>query len=272
MAQGLFLVDVEATGLTPISDVMTEFSVVEFDTFDWFHGSPWDFEPPGTSSHFESSLLTTENRSVVRDLNCLPKGAVLLPNNTTKTGSIMKFNIALRAAATAAATAVFLSGCATETASKSDEPAVGSNASEEEAVEEVVEEEPEAPTNLVFGETATFEDGLEVTVSEPADFTPSEYAFVEEGDNAFVKFDVIIVNGTESNYDASLTYATLQSADTESTEVFDTDGGIDGSPMTKVLPGRQTKYSIAFGVNDPKDLVMEFSTGDFERDSIIYTN
>lgn len=45
MEQRLFIVDVEATGPTPLGGVMTEFGVVDFDSFDWFHGGLWDFEP-----------------------------------------------------------------------------------------------------------------------------------------------------------------------------------------------------------------------------------
>lgn len=45
MAQRIFLVDVEASGKSPFSGVMTEFGVVDFETRSWFHGHLWDFEP-----------------------------------------------------------------------------------------------------------------------------------------------------------------------------------------------------------------------------------
>jgi hypothetical protein len=48
MAQRIFLVDCEASGLTPHSGVMTEFGIVDFETRDWFHGRLWDFHPDPT--------------------------------------------------------------------------------------------------------------------------------------------------------------------------------------------------------------------------------
>lgn len=41
----MMLVDVEASGKTPASAVMTEFAVVDYATRSWFHGHLWDFEP-----------------------------------------------------------------------------------------------------------------------------------------------------------------------------------------------------------------------------------
>lgn len=41
----IFLVDVENTGSTPHSGVMTEFGVVDFKTRDWFHGVLHDSVP-----------------------------------------------------------------------------------------------------------------------------------------------------------------------------------------------------------------------------------
>ena len=41
----LFIVDCEASGATPYSGNMTEFSVVDFESRDWFHGRLHTFEP-----------------------------------------------------------------------------------------------------------------------------------------------------------------------------------------------------------------------------------
>src|SRR5699024_12719839 len=41
----MFLVDVEATGQSSYSGVMTEFGVVELDSGQWFRGQLWDAVP-----------------------------------------------------------------------------------------------------------------------------------------------------------------------------------------------------------------------------------
>lgn len=50
MPQRLFLLDVENTGKTPYSGVMTEFGAVEFSTRDWFHGILHDSTPSPENS------------------------------------------------------------------------------------------------------------------------------------------------------------------------------------------------------------------------------
>jgi len=96
------------------------------------------------------------------------------------------------------------------------------------------------------------------------------YAAADEAP-AYLSFGLVIVNGGAEPFDPSVSTASLQSGDTEASEVFDTENGFDGSPSTKVLPGRQTKYKIGFGVQNPKDLVLEFSPS-FEHESQIFTN
>lgn len=162
------------------------------------------------------------------------------------------------------------SGCVTKTGEKSDRE-VGSNASSSEAqpAEEASDQAPEDST-LTFGETYKYEDGVSIRVGKPKPFKPSEYAAADEAP-AYLSFEVVIVNGGAEPFDPSVSTASLQSGDTEASEVFDTENGFDGSPSTKVLPGRQTKYKIGFGVQNPKDLVLEFSPS-FEHESQIFTN
>lgn len=45
MVQQLFIVDVEASGSTPVTGEMTEFAAVHFPTGAWFHGHLWNFTP-----------------------------------------------------------------------------------------------------------------------------------------------------------------------------------------------------------------------------------
>ena len=64
---------------------------------------------------------------------------------------------------------------------------------------------------------------------------------------------------------------TLGLADGDRQAVLEGDGGLDGSPMTKVLPGRQSSYWVGFGVQNRKDMVMDFQV-DWEHDAAVFTN
>jgi len=123
-----------------------------------------------------------------------------------------------------------------------------------------------------FGESYRFDDGMQLTVGPGVAFTPSEWAsFGTEGANAYLRFTVTVVNGTEQTFDPSMIYMTMQSANTEAQEVYDSDNGLGFAPSTSLLPGREVVYDVGFAVADPNDLVMEASIG-FSYKPVFYTN
>ena len=130
---------------------------------------------------------------------------------------------------------------------------------------------PSQATTAKFGQSFEFEDGISVSVSPPEPFTRNEYAAGGEGAAAHLLFTVTIVNGGQANYDPNLFYASLQSGNVEADQVFDGESGLNGSPTTPVLPGRETTFKIGFGVSDPADLVMQVAPG-FEYDGAIFTS
>lgn len=130
---------------------------------------------------------------------------------------------------------------------------------------------PATPSNLTFGQSYKYRDGLQITVSKPKSFQPSESAAGGEGAASHETFTITIVNGTAANYDASLFSTTAQSGNTEASEVIDADNGLDGAPSTTLIPGRESKFKIGYGVADPQDIVLEVSPG-FDYDSVIFTS
>lgn len=186
------------------------------------------------------------------------------PDSPLRSG-VMKRTLAVLA------TALLLAGCAGTTGSKDDDPPVGSNAQATKAADETSDEAAEPDSNLTFGETYTYEDGLSITIGKPKKFTPSEYSAYDESAAQHLAFEVVVVNGTEANFDPAGVYITLQSGDAEADQVFDSENGFDGGPTTKLLPGRQAKFKVGFSVNAPEDLVMEVSPGAFEYQSVIFT-
>ncbi|WP_029433112.1 hypothetical protein [Blastococcus sp. URHD0036] len=86
----------------------------------------------------------------------------------------------------------------------------------------------------------------------------------------FLAFDVTVVNGTDANYEPAMFSTTMQSGNAEEQEVFDSEGGLEGSPSTPILPGRETAFTVGYGASNPADLVMQVRPG-FEYESVIYT-
>ena len=187
------------------------------------------------------------------------------------------------AIALSVAAALALSACGTTSGTTTDQK-TGSNrptatvtetAPPAETSEDTTVEEPEPsltggdPGILKMGETFTYVDGLQVTISTPTPMTSSEWA--APGSAAGLSFDVTILNGTSNPYDPSLDYLTAQIGNTEAEEIFDTDNGYDGTPMTSILPGREASYKVAFVGTDTENVVFEYVPGDWDRGGLIFT-
>jgi len=145
------------------------------------------------------------------------------------------------------------------------------NAAPQETSDEGSESGEASEGEANFGDTWTWEDGTKVTVSKPAEFTPSNTSAGGEGFDQHVKFEITVENTTGEPLDLGLFTMTIQSGRSEGGEVFDSAKGMEGSPMTRLLDGRSVDFSAAFGVDDPEDLVLEVMPS-FESSSAIYTS
>lgn len=190
---------------------------------------------------------------------------------------LIKITIALAAVAT-------LAGCGGTTGASNDNPPAGTNTPSATPTVTVTETQPvvEEPTvtetetpvedeTVLFGRGYTWENNVTAIVSSPRTVKNSSDSGI--GGEKFkyaVAFTIVIVNKSGKAFDPSSASATVQSNDVEGDQIFDSAAGYMGSPDTKVLNGRQTKYTIAFGVANPKDVVLELTPG-FEYNSAIWT-
>jgi len=152
----------------------------------------------------------------------------------------------------------------TVTASSSSE----SPTSEDTPSEDTSSDTSAPSTELHFGDSFSYEDGLNVTVGKPKAFTTSEYAY-PNGHVSAVKFTVTIVNKTGKRWDPSMFTASLQKGNAEAEQVSDTDK-LGDDPTTKLLNGREATFSIGFEAKPTDDLVLEVAP-DFEHESVTYT-
>lgn len=175
--------------------------------------------------------------------------------------------------------AVLSTSCAGVSASPASAPPAGDNRPgiAETAPEPPISETASAATPPAMddgleqlGSAYTWDDGLSVTVSTPAPYKPSEYAAGHEGFDTFIVLDVTVVNRTGRVWDPSMFMATVQSANQEGSQIFDSEN-LPAKPSTKLLDGREVTFKLAFGVADSSDLVVEV-TPDFEHQSVLFHN
>ncbi|MFJ3144734.1 DUF4352 domain-containing protein [Streptomyces halstedii] len=119
-----------------------------------------------------------------------------------------------------------------------------------------------AADTLEGRDTAAYDDGLEVTVSNAAAYTPDAYAAGHTKGNRAYKVSVVIENKTKKKYDSVLASVDARAgADGVNAEqIFD---GTVGEGFTgTVLPGKKVTVQYAFDTPaDAKNLTVEVSPG-----------
>lgn len=145
--------------------------------------------------------------------------------------------------------------------------------SAEEAAEEPLAEEPapDAVDTLSFGQTMVWEDDVELTVSAPEPYTPSEYAAGADLASNLV-FTITITNNSTENLEP-LPYPRLASGGQEGSQIFDVSesGDIGVPPTTVILPGQSVTWQSAWSVADPNSLTMQIAPS-FDYDDAVFTN
>jgi hypothetical protein len=181
----------------------------------------------------------------------------------------MKNTIA--AVAAAAALLLTLAGCASVPPAPINEPAPEASLAAPPEKPEVVP--PPALDLLAFGEAMTWEDGIQLSVSEAAPFTPGEYAAGVIAGQPAIVFTLVITNNSDAVLEP-MAYGTLSSGGQEASEIFDMGnpiGEIGGSPSTAILPGQTVQWLEAYSVVDPANLTFQVSPT-FSHEDAIFTN
>lgn len=122
---------------------------------------------------------------------------------------------------------------------------------------------------LGFGEIFTYENGVSISASAPAVYTPGKYA--AGADQAqHITFNLTITNGSAEPLEP-MAYGTLASAGTEGSQIFDTENNLNGGPSTVILPGGTITWAEAYSVADPASLILQIAPS-FEYENAIFTN
>lgn len=186
----------------------------------------------------------------------------------------------LRRSAAVARTAVLLfsvlllgTGCAgsgIDEDATAQQPALASSAAGDDTEgESPAADEEGTPGVYAFGKTVTFDDGSRLTVSTPTKYRRGQFDFGGEDFPADVKFKVTFRNASKEVADLALTSSTLSSGETDGEEIF-AEG--TGSPTAKLLPGKSRSWTVAYGVDNPKQVTLTMSVGFLDYEDVTFTN
>lgn len=135
---------------------------------------------------------------------------------------------------------------------------------------EAAPEPPAADDGVVaFGKTWTWDDGLQVKVSEPVAYRASNTALGGDGYKQQVVFTVTVTNKTGARFDPVLT-TDITSAGREGDQIFDVAKDVSGGPDASLRDGGKVTFKIAYGVDDIKDIELQVSP-DFGHEVAIFS-
>ncbi|MDV5149387.1 DUF4352 domain-containing protein [Streptomyces sp. SBC-4] len=123
-----------------------------------------------------------------------------------------------------------------------------------------------------FGAAQRYEDGVEVTVSAPVGFTPSQAAVGHKAGNTAVTVQVTVRNGTDERIELALVQVSARDGDgREATRVFDAATELGSGLTGALLPGRKAVAAYGFDMPPGKGAVLdvEVKVG-FERPSAFW--
>ncbi|MFP3987940.1 DUF4190 domain-containing protein [Streptomyces sp. E11-3] len=126
---------------------------------------------------------------------------------------------------------------------------------------------------LDFGATQHYEDGVEVTVSAPRSFSPSDTAAGHSSGHRAVTVDITVRNNSDERLGLALFRVQAKDADGRTAErIFDSAANILSGLSGTVLPGRQAVATYAFGLPPNADASLDVEVRpEFDRDSAIWS-
>ncbi|MFJ1995295.1 DUF4352 domain-containing protein [Streptomyces asiaticus] len=165
--------------------------------------------------------------------------------------------------------ALALTGCSTDSGNtakrivESAEPtATGDGADPSTPHTDVPADEPTDDSTDALGldDTAAYEGGVEISLSKFTRGTSSEWAAPEN--TPYVKFSITFENKGKETADLNTVSLSCQRAEAPGEEIFDSEHGLDGLPMTHLLPGRSVTSPVACSLPaDETYLQVEVSPG-----------
>jgi hypothetical protein len=117
---------------------------------------------------------------------------------------------------------------------------------------------PTPPASFAFGDTATFSDGVTISISAPTPYTPvgtdtAGLTFPHD-----VRDTVTIHNGSTTPIDQPAYVTVATSGGQSAPDIFD-ESTVNQVPAVTILSGQSLTYPIGFSVADPSGLTVTYS-------------
>ncbi|MFF4183915.1 DUF4190 domain-containing protein [Streptomyces sp. NPDC001691] len=119
---------------------------------------------------------------------------------------------------------------------------------------------PAAAKPQPFGATHTYRDGVKVTVSRPAPYTPDASASGHRKGNRAIRFTVTIVNDSDESIDITSAVPTVRGADGIEVEAIYDDAHATAMFAGSLAPGDRATGGFAFSV-PPDSRTVDFQIG-----------
>lgn len=132
---------------------------------------------------------------------------------------------------------------------------------------------PASPGALDFGTARRYEDGLQVTVSAPRPFSPSDTAAGHSPGNRAVTVEVTVLNGSDERANLDIVRVEARDADGRTADrIFDSTKDASGGLSGTLLPGKQSVATYAFDLprNAATSLDIEVTPG-FNYDPAVWS-
>ncbi|MEU8723540.1 hypothetical protein [Streptomyces antimycoticus] len=172
-------------------------------------------------------------------------------------------------AVVAALAALALTGCSTDSGDtakrivESAEPSEtgdGADPTTPDAPADEPTQDDTSPDALGLGDTVEYEGGVHISLGKFTRGTSGPYAAPEN--TAYIRFNVTFKNTGDETADLNAVSLTCQRESSPGVEIFDSEHGLDGLPMTHLLPGRSVTAPVACSLPaDESYLQVEIAPG-----------
>ena len=119
---------------------------------------------------------------------------------------------------------------------------------------------PDNPTQRKLGGVVTYKDGLSVSVSLPAAYTPSAQAAGVIDGSTNIIFNVVIINNSKKNADVG-GFPTVNSGGVSASAISDFENKVGVPPNTTLLPSQSITFQDAYSVKDQADITYLITPG-----------
>ena len=129
-----------------------------------------------------------------------------------------------------------------------------------------------APAALGFGDSTSFPDGIDVTLSELRPFTPAATARVPNPAATPLAFDVTVTNNGTVPFDNTYSETLPVTGSTEEERIYDEEQTVRAVPRVVLQPGGQVTWTVVYGVTTPEDFSVSYTPHFIDVEPAVFSN